>query len=62
MGGLHYMHIGELFGKSPEALAELLLWVLSMRNGARLVFIKLPKQLKVVKEADGKSETIELDY
>jgi hypothetical protein len=62
MGGLHHMRIGELLGKSPEALAQLLLWILSMKEGSRLNLLKLPKKLSVMKEADGNSETIELDY
>ncbi len=62
MGGLHFMYIGELLGKSPEALAQLLLWILFMKDGTRLNLLKLPKKLSVMKEINGKSETIELDY
>ncbi len=62
MGGLHFMHIGELLGKSPETLAQLLLYILTMKNGARLILIKFPKHLKVITEVNGHSETIELDY
>lgn len=62
MGGLHFMHVGELLGKSPEALAQLLLLITTMKDGTRLNLLKFPKQLSVLKETNGKSETIELDY
>ena len=61
MGGLYFMRIGELLGKSPEALAQLLLWIITLKDGTRLNLLKLPKKLSVMKDTDGKSESIELD-
>jgi len=59
---LAMINIMELFGHSPEQLADLLVQITTLTDGAKLEITREERKLIVKKEAKGKSTTIELDY
>jgi len=61
-GALAMIGLMELFQNSPEQLADLLVQITTLTDGAKLEITREERKLIVKKEAKGKSTTIELDY
>jgi hypothetical protein len=61
-GALAMICLMELFQNSPEQLADLLVQITTLTDGAKLEITREERKLIVKKEAKGKSTTIELDY